>query len=346
MKDSKREMRNFKLSLFILTIFLIIGLIIIVISLIKIGEKTDSEYVNYFDQRTLKYEVCFKENLIFEEKCSNKDYEFVTDIIDNINLNFEYIFSSSKKMNYIYSYDVTTELVANEKLKSKKTIYNKKGLILEKKEVVLKDTSNFIIKEKVAINYDKYNKVMQELKQEYAILFDSKLIVKLTVNIKSNNDSFDKDLIHKETMFIEIPLFEQMISLSSDYNNTKEDYVFSNDEELVKEKEKAKSTLIYVLVFEGVIIVLLTILINKRLYKKNKFKMDINKIMKEYDRYITIVDVIPTLDDKSVIGISSFKELLDAREWLNKPIMYYETSKKGWFLIVNDNDVYSFTINK
>lgn len=342
----KKGTINFQFMSFLTLIFLfLIGLFLIGFETVKFTKKNDGEVLNYFTQKNLKYEVCLKENSFFEEKCLNTDREYITTIIDDINIDFEYIFSARKKIPLSYSYEITAELVANEKIKSKKKIYDKKEVIASK-NIEGQSASNYIVKERVTINYDKYNEVMQELKKEYAILFDSKLIVTLSVKTDSNVEGIAKKLSASESIVFEIPLSEQMINFKSRYNNQKTDYLLTNDEEFLKQKGESKKNLIYLVIIETVIIIALSILINIRLKRKNKFKFEISKIMKEYDRYITIVDSIPDLREKGQIVVSSFKELLDAREWLNKPIVYHESTKKGWFLIIDEKDVYSFIISK
>jgi len=346
MTKDKKGTINFQFISFIALIFLfLIGLFLTVFETINYTKKNKGEILNYFTQKNLRYEVCLKENPFFEDKCLNNDREYITTIIEDINLDFEYILSTTKKIPLNYSYEIVTELVASEKLKSKKKIYDKKEY-LKRKNVEVKNASNYIIKERITINYDKYNEVMQELKKEYAILFDSKLIVTLNVKTDSKIEGFSKKLSLAESIVFEIPLSEQMINLKSHYHNQKTDFLLTNDEEFLKQKEESKRNLIYLVGFELSIIIALVLLINNRLKRKYKFKFEIAKIMKEYDRYITIVNAIPDIREKGEIVVSSFKELLDAREWLNKPIIYHETTEKGWFLIIDDKDVYSFIINR
>ena len=323
-----------------------IVLILIISSLQKIYISKNDNIMPYYSQINLSYNVCLKDNEFFDDKCLNNDREYISTIINNININFNYIFSAANRFDYKYSYEIVTELVANEKIKTRKKIYEKIDSLVEKKTIENKDSSNFIINETININYDKYNDVMKELKKEYAILFDSKLIVKLNIITEGKKSNINNSLKLNEIIMFEIPLQEQTISLNSNYNNLKKDYILDDNDVILIEKDNLRKFIMVAFALEGLLIFGVYYIIRRRLYKKNRYKLEVAKIMKEYDRYITIVDIIPSLADKTVINVSSFKELLDSREWLNKPIIYAEQKEKGCFVIINDNDAYIFMMDK
>ena len=57
---------------------------------------------------------------------------------------------------------------------------------------------------------------------------------------------------------------------------------------------------------------------------------------------------MPDLNQFEVIKISKFTELLDVRDNLKLPIMYYVVAKhhKSYFYIKKDNDIYLLTVKE
>ena len=70
--------------------------------------------------------------------------------------------------------------------------------------------------------------------------------------------------------------------------------------------------------------------------------------MKEYDRAIVKTRTMPDIDDLKVIEVESFEELIDARENLEKPILFIDINpgQKSCFLIINDRDAYKFILKE
>ena len=70
------------------------------------------------------------------------------------------------------------------------------------------------------------------------------------------------------------------------------------------------------------------------------------RILNEYDRLIVENGTGPDTRDCQVIKISKFEELLDVRDNLKLPIMYYVVTKhtKCQFYIKHDDELYLLTI--
>ena len=81
--------------------------------------------------------------------------------------------------------------------------------------------------------------------------------------------------------------------------------------------------------------------------KKTSYDKYINKILNEYDRLIVESTTEPDIKHSNIIKLPNFRELLDVRDNLKLPIMYYVVVKyhKSYFYIKNNNDIY-LLINK
>jgi len=80
--------------------------------------------------------------------------------------------------------------------------------------------------------------------------------------------------------------------------------------------------------------------------KRNKYDKFVKKIITEYDRLIVETETKPRLENKEIIKIRKFEELLDARDNLKRPIMYHTVTKhqKCYFYIEKDNTIYLLII--
>ena len=87
--------------------------------------------------------------------------------------------------------------------------------------------------------------------------------------------------------------------------------------------------------------------IGKLYKKKSAYRKYINKILKEYDRLIAESSTLLSFDNKEIININKFSELLDIHDNLQLPVMYYEAkeNKTSYFYISHERIIYLFTIN-
>ena len=81
--------------------------------------------------------------------------------------------------------------------------------------------------------------------------------------------------------------------------------------------------------------------------KKSKYDKYVNRLLREYDRLIVETVTEPILENKNIIEILKFKELLDVRDNLKVTINYYCIEKhiKGILYIKSENDVYVLNID-
>ena len=80
--------------------------------------------------------------------------------------------------------------------------------------------------------------------------------------------------------------------------------------------------------------------------KKTIYDQFVEKILNEYDRLIVENTTGPDTKTNNIIKISKFEELLDVRDNLKLPIMYYIVAKhtKCYFYIKHNRDLYLMTV--
>ena len=81
--------------------------------------------------------------------------------------------------------------------------------------------------------------------------------------------------------------------------------------------------------------------------QKSAYDKYINKILKEYDRLIAESSTLLSVEEKEIININKFTELLDIHDNLQKPIMYYEEKphELSYFYISHDNVIYLYEVD-
>ena len=81
---------------------------------------------------------------------------------------------------------------------------------------------------------------------------------------------------------------------------------------------------------------------------KSAYDKYVDKLLKNYDRLIVETKTDFDMSNYNVTSVKSFTELLDVRDNLKLPIVYYNIieHKKGIFYIKNNKDVYSLIVKE
>lgn len=322
-----------------LTIFILATIIFFLFVVIK----NKVEKITYTENSSTDYMVCLKKNDYFSESClDNTKNSYVADLIDYITIDFSYFMNLSTKINQQYSYTVTAQVVATTKEDSSKIIYNQKDTLVESKKVNNSSTSVANIKEQIKINYADYNRIITNFKKEYVLALDADLIITMTVNYNGKYNEKFNEINNTKQMIVKIPLSEQMIAITT--NNKKA----TNTNILQKKQENKIDTIILkvLLLMDCLLGGLLTYSIVKTLPYKKEYLRQLERILKEYDRAIVSTNNLPNFKNHSRIEVPTFEELLDARENLERPILYYQSPKedKSIFCIMSDKEVYIYTL--
>lgn len=330
-------------------IFFTIGDIYLIKSFTIANEKT----AECKESSNIDYKVYLKENNFYEKDYLEKDMVYVANLIDKIKINFDYDFDVNNPINLDFTYSVIGKLVItnnNEKTevnpKNSNKFLEKEYKLLNEKTVNLKNKKHLDINEPITINYDKYNKIANSFKSTYGVETKSNLIVYMVIHEKNNPNEKEYTIDKNNEMNITIPLSDESIDINMDYkeiNSTNN--IESNNNSFI-------SNLVYILV--GIVLVTISIinivkavkLIDHTRAKKSIYDKYINKLLKEYDKSIVETSSIPNFYDKEILKIEKFTELLDVRDNLKLPIMYYIVTKhqKCYFYISNNGIMYLHTV--
>ena len=349
---SRKNSKNIKKEKFLLKLFLcafFFGLFVILgFKFITNALSTNSDEKLHFQEKgNVKYSVCLKDNDFFEDECLDSDMSYVASLIKNISLDYNYQFNGNID-NLVSSvdYEVVAKLII-ENNDTKTKYYEKEYVLIPKITDSVKNNGTlYNLNKKVNIDYEYYNNIATKFKSQYGVASQSYLEVYL--NTYNNANSKYTDIPTSAQISVRIPLSQKAIEINfntQEINIDIEKYIISKAV-IINDYQKLIAGIISL--FLSLLFLSFTIVIIKRYTKKlSKYDKFINKILKEYDRLIVETATFPDEKKYNVLLINNFNELVDVRDNLRTPIMFYNIKdhKISIFYILNDNNLYLYIVN-
>ena len=325
-------------------IFLIIVLVFISIIFADRSYRLKKyESLSYKETIATSYRVYLDDDSYYNTPYLDEGMQYISNIIDYVDVTFSYINSFADSLTYNAEIKAEAIVTIVDTDDNNKVIYKNTEVIENTKKD--SDTSGTINKVKnFKIDYAKYNKITNEFKTKYGISAKCNLRINYYVNYTGKYKGLN-NISRNTVMYLDIPLSEQMINITKNapaINNNSFDGTSSNT---------ATNTILYVLAIICDLIALVflfKVVSNKIAVSKETSKYDkfINKTLKQYDSYITEAEH-ETTNKENMVRISTFRELLDVRNNINKTIVYIRiddnTSK---FEIIDGNTLYYYVANR
>lgn len=325
-------------------IFLIIVLVFISIIFADRSYRLKKyESLSYKETIATSYRVYLDDDSYYNTPYLEEGMQYISNIIDYVDVTFSYINSFADSLTYNAETKAEVIVTIVDTDDNNKVIYKNTEVIENTKKD--SDTSGTINKVKnFKIDYAKYNKITNEFKTKYGISAKCNLRINYYVNYTGKYKGLN-NISRNTVMYLDIPLSEQMINITKNapaINNNSFDGTSSNT---------LTNTILYVLAIICDLIALVflfkvvssKIAVSKETSKYDKF---INKTLKQYDSYITEAEH-ETTNKENMVRISTFRELLDVRNNVNKTIVYIRiddnTSK---FEIIDGNTLYYYVANR
>ena len=306
--------------------------------------------VNYQEDSNVIYKVYLHENDIYNKEYLNMNERYISKMVDNINVEFNYNSLYDHDINGYYSYLVTGQLIAYEK-DTTESLWTKDYTLLDLKANVL-DANNIReinVNDSFSIDYDKYRDELLNFKKNYNI--DVMGYLDVTINIKNNLQFREITKVDEKNKEIKlrIPLSYDTfkINIENDKHNLGSYYDFSK-------KEKVNSFLMILGAFSlsiGLSFLALTIR-NMIIASKEGFnyQKELTKILEEHSDIIVNVKRFYNKKKYNLIYVDSFKELMDVHSRVCNPISFREVKKneEAIFLMTEEDNawIYKMTSKK
>lgn len=349
MSEKERKLLAQKIvKIFIATISLIVLIISlwIVVDCFKVPEDQKNLVLSYNSNSDVDYKVYLKPNRFYDQKFLGKDKKYLSNIIDYVDVDLNYVFSATRKINSSYSYSVDAIISSDFELGGKTAeLWSKKYNLVPAKKDTKSSVYNFKIQEKLRVDYQQYDSLAKKFREEYGVSSDTKLTVIITVNSNSNVSDYSKSINDSKTIKIVMPLNKVVTDVTVSGNTpTKE-----NVTEVVKGERIINYPL---LIIAAVLLVISTPVCISTFYKLFKitnvsqYMVQLKKILKGYGDIIAEVTTKPDLKGLNIIEVKDFDDLINIEEELRVPILYYELDKdnEAWFIITTGTQVYRFIL--
>lgn len=344
-KQIKKEnlLLKFSFCIFFFCLFLIIGLNLIINSL----NINSNEKFQFQENGNVKYSVCLKDNDFFEDECLNSNMSYIASLIKYISVDFNYQFNSNFD-NLVNSvdYEILAKLII-EKSDTKTKYYEKEYLLTPKNtDYVNNNGTLYNLNKKVNIDYEYYNTIANNFKSQYGV--DAQSYLEVYLNTYNNVNSKSKDIPKQAQISVRIPLSQKAIEIkfnTQEINKSIDKYITSKN--IVINSYLNFITGITFLFTSLMFLTFIFVIIKKYAKTISRYDKLINKILKEYDRLIVETATFPDEKNYNVLIINTFNELVDVRDNLRSPIMFYNAKdhKMSKFYILNDNNLYLYIVN-
>lgn len=338
-KEFEFEMMN-RESVFYIGIAIFIVLLISSIVLIIIGSKGNKKtFIQYSDNKNIEYNVGLKQNDYYKELNLGKGNQYISNLINTINADFEYHFNLPTQYNYNYKI-VGVANVIDEK--TNKTIYTfSENLVTEQ---IGQSDGTLDIKQNIDVDFNKYNNLMKEFVKSYDLKnVTCTLSLNLNLGIDSTTQLFETQ--NMNVMSLEVPLAQNTIAIDTKY-------LVSNDNliELSKENFNATPLFIASAILLGIDIlfgIAFIIYWKKTETEEDKYNRQLKKILNNYDSYISRVDDEFDMQEYQILKVQRFLDLLEIRDTMQLPIIMLENkeqSKTCFVIPTQDKILYFYSI--
>lgn len=329
-----------KILLLIFTLILSIGTIYYALN------NTEKETVSYSQYGNVDYKVCLKNNNFYTQNCLDKNMSYVSTLIKNVAITFDYDLSTNKDLDIKTEYEVDAKLVISNTDNTSKYYEQKYILKPKTSEGIVKINNAYKISQNVDIDYDYYNAIASNFKSQYRVETNSYLEVSFQV-YHTNSTTGDVKVTSPSPVVLNIPLSQKSININMASSGI-------NKQETQNIESSIFTLKNIICLFIGVISLIVCLISSLKVAKmlsltkekKNNYDKFIEKILREYDRLIVETSTLPKFNEYYVTKVNSFGELIDVRDNLRLPIMYYEVAKhqKCHLYITNNKNLYLLTI--
>ncbi len=299
---------------------------------------------SYSSIKSSNYEVLLKPNDFYDTETLPPDKYYASKSIDKYIINFIYDFKSSQKANLDYNYSITTEIVGTvlNSENQNKEVWNKTFPLLENNASIYKD--NFYINEQINIDYEYYNNLARLYEETYGISIKSTLKVYFNISYNINLRSLrEEDKKVNDCIELDIDLTDTITSANKNYNDVTSKDIIQDTNDI------SNNSIFYILggIFAAVSAIIIIMLIKQNnKTPEQKYRHNINKILRYYKELIVTVTNKPILEDLKIMEINSLDDLIDVAEQNNSSIIHYEEIKNqrsNLYVIVN-NYVYVYIV--
>lgn len=338
-----------RVVLLIFVIGMMVGSIVFIVKSLNSEQAAREELYSYNYNSNLNYKVYLKNNSFFNTPYVGMNKQYISSLIDHIDVDAKYNLQASKVLDYTYTYEIVATVKGlYQNTDGKDVEVWSKAYPISNPVTQTGTGSTISIGKTVSLDYNHYNEIMTSFRNQFGLSVDARVDLTMKVNIVAGEKgSKEKGLQTNDRMALEIPLLQQTINIKPSYVNSGSDTIYKD----IKENKVINIPTLVV----SIVVLLISLYVFKILVKsllavtrKSEYVLALNKILKEYADIIAETHNMPDLDNYDVINIKNFNDLVDVEEELHSPILCFEVKEdvECVFVIVNNQTAYKFTLRE
>lgn len=309
----------------------------------------DKEIYKYTNKFSSSYEVNIKSNPFIEGTKMPAGQTYISDLVSSLDLNLNYAYSDSEETAVPVKYSYRIDAIMKATYEANDTEYEILNKVENLKTVNSQEATsdNLKINENVNVVYSKYHEMLKDFKQTLGMNVDSHLYVVLTVNTIATVDSREVKNEYKTDYNINIGGKIATVGgkLSDDSTNSVNSKI-QTQKKVDFDFLKMSCSLIAIIV--GIFAVYFTTYRTQKLNViGNKYKEELNRILKSCQDRIVVVENQVDTDIDNTITVAQFEELIKLSEELYKPILCWKEKDKfeTRFSVISNRVRYVYILN-
>jgi len=336
--------------------YLTIAILMIIFSISSIYNTVFSNNINikktytYDSSFNLKYNVnLVKDNILIKDNIIDPNNlpigsAYITDLIDNLDMNIAYNYKNPVKGSINYTYGITAVLNGTYTDNgSDKEVLNKQYTLLEPQNGS-SNSGNIAINQDLNLNVKDYNDQIKLFEQTLNMKLKANLMLLFKVNIQTtiNGKNFSVDYISN----VKINLGDKTTEILGNLNDTKSGNLESTENANKQIDIKfialdaalllaGASLIIYVLTKTSVVNIM-----------KNVYKLELNKILRICQDKIVQVSSPIQVKGEELVEVKDFQEIIKLSEELAKPILCYisKQEEEALFAVITNGALYRYIL--
>ena len=310
-------------------------------------DKTKKEIYSYKNSFNYDYTVKLLENKYIEEtELGMNETAYITDLIDNINMNLNYTYTADTKSTIKYTYNIKGIIQGTyEKDGKSQSVWNREYVLKEPTEEAVLGTK-LEIKENLELNLAEQNKLVADFEKDIGISVNAVYNIVLEVNTNTEIDGEKVSNVQKS--IISIDLGKKTTTITGENNKEETKYVSKEIENNITTSSIGTVVSVICLVISLLIyryVFTKTTIINKT---RNEFRLELNRILRLCQDKIVRVNSRLEVDTTNVVDVKDFGEIIKVSEELFKPILYWQSKSESeaWFTVMSNGVTYRYILRK
>ena len=281
-------------------------------------------YIDYTENGKIDYRVELKPNEFYDEAWLEDGQAYVGSLVEAVAAEFAYelnMDAADVDFTYTYSVDAILEIIDGS---SNEALFFPEYELLPEKTVAANSNSPVSIKEKVCVDYDKYN----DLASRFITTYDlsdtvSTLVIRMDLSISSRCSGVEQSSENRHYMTVRVPLVSRTVDIETTSS-------FVNGETRVlacSSGVNRNAFKVLAVVFTVVDELLIALLVAYTLMTRNhdiNYSIKVKRLLSNYRSYIQKITNEFDSAGYQIVCVGSFNEMLSIRDTIQSPILMSE----------------------